>query len=120
MGLKGVLKPVFNISILQSLPSGSLVHICEGVPDALALEAHGLHAIAILGASSSSRVMNDECIQQLLGHRIVVLGDGDAPGRSFTNKVKMAFLEHGKAVQCMSLPEGKDVSDVLADDRNNP
>ena len=62
IGPKGVLKPIFNRTRLEQLRPGQQIHICEGVPDTLALEAIGLYAVGILrsvpnGSMSSYRLI---------------------------------------------------------------
>ncbi len=52
LNLRGVRKPMFNADRLQKLKPGRLIHLCEGVPDAIAVESHGLAAVGILGATS--------------------------------------------------------------------
>ena len=39
---RGIAKPLFNSDRLSNLPAGSLIHICEGVPDTVAMETHRL------------------------------------------------------------------------------
>ena len=52
LNLIGVPTPLFNIDRLRTLPARRRIYVCEGVPDALALEAKNLPAVAVLGASS--------------------------------------------------------------------
>lgn len=112
---RGVAKPMFNVDRLQKLKSGHLVHLCEGVPDAIAVESHGLAAVGILGATS----FRADWVDRFLKFRVVVLGDGDAAGAKFANDISAFFMERGKAVQCKPLPKGKDVADVLAQARRS-
>ena len=86
------------------------MHLCEGVPDAIALESQGLAAVGILGATS----FRADWVDQFLRFKVVLLGDGDAAGVKFANDISNFFMERGKAVQTMRLPKGKDVADVLA------
>jgi len=110
---KGVIKPMFNINRLSNMKRYQPLHICEGVPDAVALESAGLAAVAVLGAQS----FNQEWVELLKRYDLVVLGDGDKAGANFTASIADKFLERGKAVKKMSLPQGMDVSDVLARSR---
>jgi DNA primase len=112
---RGVTKPMFNADSLQKLKPGQLVHLCEGVPDAIAVESHGLAAIGILGATS----FRADWVDRFLKFKVVVLGDGDAAGAKFAKDISTFFMERGKAVQCKPLPKGKDVADVLAQTRRS-
>jgi DNA primase len=109
LNLRGIVKPLFNVNRLRGLPSGQTVHLCEGVPDAIALESQNLFAVGVLGATS----FRAEWVDLFLKFKVVVLGDGDAAGAKFTKDISKFFISRGKPVQCMSLPEGKDVADVL-------
>lgn len=108
---RGVPKPMFNVDRLQKMNPGHLIHLCEGVPDALAVESHGLAAVGILGATS----FRADWVDRFLKFKVVVLGDGDAAGAKFAKDISTFFLERGKAVQCKPLPKGQDVADVLAE-----
>ena len=112
---RGVPKPLFNTDRLQKLKPGHLIHLCEGVPDTIAVESHGLAAVGILGATS----FRADWVDRFLKFKLVVLGDGDAAGAKFARDVSTFFLERGKAVQCKALPTGKDVGDVLAQTRRS-
>lgn len=110
LNLRGIVKPLFNIDRLSGLQPGHTVHLCEGVPDAIALESQNLIGIGILGATS----FRAEWVDRFLKFRVIVLGDGDQAGAKFASDISRFFMERGKPVQCMSLPKGKDVADVLA------
>ncbi len=107
---RGVPKPLFNSDRLNDLPPRSIVHICEGVPDAIALESNGLAAVAVLGATS----FRTEWVDRLMGFDVVVAPDGDAGGRAFLSTIRQSFLARGKAVRTVQVPPGQDVSSVLA------
>jgi DNA primase len=112
---RGIAKPIFNADRLQKLKSGQLIHLCEGVPDAIAVESHGLAAVGILGATS----FRADWVDRFLKFKVVVLGDGDAAGAMFAKDISAFFMERGKAVQCKPLPKGKDVADVFAQVRGS-
>jgi hypothetical protein len=110
---RGIAKPLYNIDRLHSLPAGSIVHICEGVPDALALEAHGLPAVAVLGASS----FRQEWVEDFMPYDIVLMPDGDSGGETFRRAISEFFKARGKAVRAVNMPIGKDVADVIGEIR---
>ncbi len=107
---RGIAKPVFNLDRLSSLPAESTVHICEGVPDTLAMEAHRLNAVGVLGATS----FRHEWVDQFLKFNVEVVGQGDAAGEKFVSEISFFFRTRGKPVHCILLPKGKDAADVLA------
>jgi DNA primase len=111
IGLRGIEKPLFHRDVTLSLEAGSRIHICEGVPDALALLSNRLVAVAVLGASSFRR----EFVDILMPFNIVVVPDADAAGRTFAQRVTEHFRARGKSVALVRLPPGKkDVADVIA------
>jgi len=110
---RGLAKPVFNMDRLRSLRAGQLVHLCEGVPDAIALESHGLAAVGILGAAS----FRADWVDMFLKFKVVLLGDGDVAGAHFDAEISKFFLDRGKVVKSVFVPKGKDVADVLAQGR---
>lgn len=110
LNLRGIAKPLFNLDRLTGLPAESVVHICEGVPDTLAMEAHGLKAVGVLGATS----FRPEWVSQFLKFDVEVLGHGDAAGEKFAADISNFFRTRGKSVCCKLLPEGKDAADILA------
>jgi hypothetical protein len=106
---RGIAKPLFNLDRLTGLPAASLVHICEGVPDTLALEAHGLNAVGVLGATS----FRPEWMDHFLKFNLEVLGQGDAAGEKFAADISLLFRTRGKSVRCKRLPAGKDAAKRL-------
>lgn len=110
IGLRGVEKPLFNAERVAQIPSGSLVHLCEGAPDTISLEAEGLNAVGVLGATS----FRSKWVDSLLKYDLVVLGDGDPGGKAFQRTISKLFRERGKSVHCVNLPRGQDVADVLS------
>jgi len=107
---RGVAKPLFNVDPLSSLPHGSIVHICEGIPDALALESRGIFAVAVLGATS----FRPEWVDLFLRYDVVLMPDGDLGGQVFWKHASNCFRERGKTVRRVKIPSGKDVADVVA------
>jgi DNA primase len=110
---RGICKPLYNVDRLAALSPGAVVHICEGVPDAIALEARGLAAVAVLGASS----FRAEWVELFMRLDVVLMPDGDRGGETFHQTVSGLFRDRGKAVRSVRLPVGKDVADVLAEMR---
>jgi DNA primase len=111
LNLQGIQKPLYNSWCLSQLPKGSTVHVCEGVPDVLALATKQVPAIGVLGATSFRK----EWIDSFVPFNVVLLPDGDNGGVIFQKKIEHLFRERGKSVSSVNLPPGKDVSDVIAE-----
>jgi len=107
---KEIRKPLYNLDRIQALPPGSVVHICEGVPGALALESLGRTAVATLGASS----FRAEWVEPFLPLDIVLMPDGDRGGDTFRRTISKFFAARGKAVRVVRPLPGKHVADVAA------
>ncbi len=107
---QGIQKPLFNRDRLHSLSNGATVHICEGIPDAIALEGAGLPAVAVLGATS----FRSEWVDDFIRFNVVLMPDGDVGGRAFVHNVSECFGKRGKAVRIIQAPKGLDVADVVA------
>lgn len=113
-GPSGVPKPIFNSQRLSQLQPGSLLHICEGVPDAIAMEGEGLAAVAVLGATS----FRSEWVEELLPFDLVGVPDGDAAGGKFMKCLTKEFRARSKSIRFAVPPEGMDASDVIARGKN--
>lgn len=113
-GPSGIPKPMFNRHRLSQLQAGSLLHICEGVPDAIAMEGAGLAAVAVLGATS----FRSEWVEELLPFSLVGIPDGDAAGEKFMKCLAKEFRERSKSIRFAIPPEGMDASDVIARGKN--
>lgn len=110
IGPKGVLKPIFNRARLKQLRPGQQIHICEGIPDTLALEASGLHAVGILGATS----FRAEWVDDFLSFDLVGVPDADAGGKKFSESLASAFKTRSKSIRFVRPPTGKDACDVIS------
>ncbi len=113
-GPSGIPKPMFNRHRLRNLQPGSLLHICEGVPDAIAMEGAGLAAVAVLGATS----FRSEWVEDLLPFDLVGVPDGDAAGEKFMNCLAKEFRARSKSIGFAVPPKGMDASDVIARGKN--
>lgn len=114
MGLSGIPKPLYNQDILQNLPSGSIVCICEGITDTLTATQTGLNAVGVLGALS----FRNEWCGILNKFRVVIIPDNDSAGVKFEQKIRAAFLEKGHVVEAIKLPSGSDLTDLLKPGKN--
>jgi DNA primase len=107
---RGISKPLYNIDRLLSLPSGATVHLCEGVPDAIAIEGQGLNAVAVLGATS----FRPEWVDLFIRFKVMLLPDGDSGGKIFKHHVSHLFAKRGKTIGFIHIPDGQDAADVIA------
>jgi DNA primase len=110
IGPVGVMKPIFNRGRLQLMRAQQVLHICEGIPDALALEGRGLAAIGILGATS----FRTEWVDELLPFDLVGVPDGDSGGEQFRQSLVKAFHARSKSIRFVLPPKGMDACDVIS------
>lgn len=113
-GPSGIPKPMFNSQRLRQLQPGNLLHICEGVPDAIAMEGSGLAAVAVLGATS----FRSEWVEELLPFDLVGVPDGDAAGEKFMKCLANEFRVRSKSIRFAIPPKDMDASDVIARGKN--
>lgn len=107
---QGIQKPLFNRDRLHALSNGATVHICEGIPDAIALEGTDFPAVAVLGATS----FRSEWVDDFVRFNVVLIPDGDVGGKTFVHNVSECFRKRGKSVRVIQAPKGLDVADVVA------
>jgi DNA primase len=97
---------LFNIRALHEADND--IHITEGELDAITLEMCGLRAVGVCGANSWKAYYP----RMFAGFtRVYVWGDGDAAGRTFSQKVTDSVLS-GHSVR---MREGNDVNSVYLD-----
>ncbi len=102
--------------LVPSDPFNSPVVVCEGELDALSALSHGFNAVT---GTSGAGTFRDEwavCMSRLApaqDHGIVVAFDGDEKGRKWGPEHAATLHEAGLNVWVASLPDGRDVNDVL-------
>ncbi len=103
-------KPMFNAEILESLPDGDKVYLCEGVFDAMRLAQEGYNAVAILGVTD----FTDEKVSLFRRFEVILALDNDDAGREMTQQIAKLFFLTGKTVSIKQLPDGiKDITDYF-------
>jgi DNA primase len=107
---KGIPKPLFNAGRIGRLHHGTLICICEGAPDALAVESTGHAAVGVLGASS----FKAEWVEQFLPLDVVVVPDGDRAGSGFRKTIARLFKSRGRVLRSIKIPDGIDIATFLA------
>ncbi len=83
--LKGT-TAIFNIDILDKLPKGSNVLICEGIIDCLSWNRLTFNCIAI-GSSGNIGKLDEDTIKKLSKFNIFIAGDNDIAGESMNDKI---------------------------------
>ncbi|NQT55025.1 MAG: toprim domain-containing protein [Desulfobacteraceae bacterium] len=106
----GILKPLFNETKLDKLTPSESIHLCEGIPDAIALEGEGLAAVAVLGATS----FKESWIDKFIPYNVIIMPDGDSGGNTFAETMKKYFAKRGKSISVIQAPQGADVASIVA------
>ena len=100
--------PVFNYDLLCG--SSKKIYVCEGIPDALAMETAGYDScIAVLGAGNFPK----KIAEKFKGKTAVLIFDNDSAGITGKSKAIEYLIEHDIEITLVDLPEGHDVSDHL-------
>lgn len=98
-------------SVGSLLADGDTVYITEGEIDAITLNQCGLNAVGVPGASNWQehwkRLFDDY-------DHVIVVCDGDQPGRDFGKKV----AERIEGATAIHLPDGEDVNSMYVNDRD--
>lgn len=90
------------------------LYVVEGPFDALMMVQRGHKAVALLGSH-----VNDAkaaLIRAMVPERVVVLLDGDPPGRAATPTVAGKLLESGLDVLIARMPDGTDPGSIAVDE----
>ncbi len=102
--------------LVPSNPLDTPVVVCEGEIDALCALSNGFNAVTgTVGASTFKEEWAEHTsnLTPAEEHGVVVAFDGDEAGREGGVEAAERLSEAGVEVQVASLPEGKDVNDVL-------
>ncbi|MFE4367962.1 phage/plasmid primase, P4 family [Streptomyces sp. NPDC056835] len=87
--------------------------VTEGPADALTAVSVGYDAVAVRGASlAGSPELVAELAEGLRGTQVIVAGDNDAAGNTFTERLSSALAAHGVDVYALAIPrKGEDLND---------
>lgn len=100
--------------LIQGGTGWSEVIICEGPSDGLTVASVGYDTVIVRGASlGANAALADEVAAGLAGRRVIVAGDNDTAGRTFTRTVCAALSERDIDVRRLTIPDsaGNDVTD---------
>lgn len=92
------------------------VIVCEGPSDALTAAAAGYDAIAVRGAALAGDELAREILAWTDGRALVLAGDGDTAGRSFSATLASTLTDLGATVRVLDMPDGLDLTDWRARD----
>lgn len=111
--LKGIKRVLYRLpEVVKAVGQGSDIFLVEGEKDVEALRGMGL--IATTNPMGAGK-WRDGYSQTLEDARIVIIPDGDAPGRAHADQVARALHGVANSVKCLELPAPAcDVSDWLA------
>jgi putative DNA primase/helicase len=92
--------------------------VTEGPGDGLTAAAVGYDAVAVRGASlASSPELIAELAEGLRGTQVIVAGDNDTAGQTFSRRLAEGLAEHGIDVYTLAIPNaGDDLTDWRARD----
>lgn len=114
INLSKIKKPIYNEQLLSRIDNGTVVHICEGVPDAIVMESFGFQAVAVLGATA----FQESYVDLFKKSRVRVVSDGDSAGRMFWESIRKVFRKRGVRIEQVRAPDNMDVGDVACKERN--
>jgi 5S rRNA maturation endonuclease (ribonuclease M5) len=98
-------------SVIEAVKAGTMVFVCEGEKDVLAVEKAGGVATTNPGGAGRWR---REYAEYLRGARVVVVADKDEPGREHAAEVARTLKGVASSVRVVEARTGKDASDHLA------
>lgn len=93
---------LFNERVLDDLPKGERVVLCEGELDCLVLSQAGVPAVTHTGGAGAFK---EEWVARFRGLRVVIVYDNDKAGRDGAEKVAALMFGAGVDVSVARLPE---------------
>ncbi len=99
--LRGVTRVLYRMPQVAEARDKRIIFVVEGEKDVAALESIGLVATCNAGGAGKWEPQYTEALR---GAMVVVIPDGDAPGRKHRDIVCMALLDAAKWVKSVELP----------------
>jgi putative DNA primase/helicase len=110
--LRGVERVLYQLpNVIAAVAAKETIFVCEGEKDTLALERAGVTATCNPGGAGKWR---PEYSKSLAGANVVVIADGDEPGRKHAREVAASLKGIAAGVRIVEAAKGKDASDHLA------
>jgi 5S rRNA maturation endonuclease (ribonuclease M5) len=110
--LKGVRRVLYRLpQVLAAVEAGETVYLVEGEKDVEALERAGVTATCNPGGAGKWR---SEYSEVLNGAAVVIVADGDEPGRRHAAEVAAVLEGVASSIKIVEPAAGKDASDHLA------
>ncbi len=100
-----------RLGFFSATSGWSEVVITEGPGDALTAVGAGYDAIAIRGAGLASDALAREILEWVPDRPLVLAGDGDNAGRTFSSTLATALSNLGASVRVLDLPDSMDLTD---------
>jgi DNA primase len=98
--MRGAVPALYNVDVLDALPSGAIVYLVEGFTDTLTLAANGFNAVGLVGAGG----LKEEWLAPLGRFRLVAALDPDAAGRRAAARYEEMFARRGSRLAVVELP----------------
>lgn len=96
-----------KVGVLDLRTGLDYVIVTEGPGDGLTAAGVGYDAVFIRGAALAGNAEAvDALVPHLTGRKIVVAGDGDTAGQTFTERVADRLAGHGLQVHTLTIPDG--------------
>ena len=97
--------------IIEAVPAGEVIYVCEGEKDVHALETAGCTATCNPGGAGKWRPEYTEFFRDAI---VRVIADTDKPGRAHARQVAASVEDIAAAVEIAEAATGKDAADHLA------
>ena len=106
---------IWNIDYVKQNGNGKKLFITEGIIDALSIEEHGGHAIALCGSGNSAKLIKYYVhhIETVSGWQMIICGDPDPSGEQMVKSLSKEFdrLEIDYGIMRLS-PEDGDINEL--------
>jgi putative DNA primase/helicase len=110
--LNGTRRVLYRLpELLDGVKNGRTIHVVEGEKDVEAIRSLGLVATTSPMGAGKWRA---EYGMALVGARVVIIADADAPGRKHAAAVEASLRGKAASVRVVEVPTGKDASDWVA------
>ncbi len=109
---------IFNIELLDNLPHGSYILICEGIIDCLSWQRLTFNCIAIGSSSNVDKLNDSNILKKLSKYKIRLVGDNDNSGNAMNEKIKKLLDKYciqTKSIDLQSIAKAYHISNSIND-----